>query len=389
MRIAFFANADNIHTKRWAEFLRSRGHDLRIFCDPPVHNPPPGIPLIHPEMNLLTQVLAFRLFPKPYGNNYFKRFPYKHAVKAFAPDIVHGFEALGYGYALAHCGPYPKVLTPWGNDILCDPRESRIARFLVQKALDSADMITTNFLELAEYLTKDFSIPESKIRPFSWGVDLSIFHPGYREEAAFLKRDLHLPSDSRILLSSRMMKPYWGIETIARALPRVFREIPNSYAVFLRGAGEETFENHIREIIQKSGFLDRVRFVPEYLTEKQMAVYLNMAEAFVSCPKSDLLSLSVLEGMACGCAPILGLLPAYKKRVVHKHNGLFFKPENTENLADTVIGFLRNHTLKNEFAEINIKLIREKDDWNKNAPQLEEIYLNLAEQKKKQKGRLR
>ena len=377
MRIAFLANADNIHTRRWAAFLASRGHELIILCDPPVVNPPHGIQLIHPSMHFVTKVLAFKLFPKPYGNNLYKRFPYHRELKKLRPDIVHGFEALGYGYALAHAGPYPKVLTPWGNDILYDPTRSRIARFLVTTALRKADVITTNYLELAETLEKDYSMPKRKICPFSWGVDLRIFHPGYQGEVKDLMDRLDLPPDAKVILSSRMMKPYWGIDAIARALPKVFEEIPKTYGIFLRGAGDATYENEMKDILRNAGMLGRVRFITEYLSEERMAAFLNLADVFISCPRTDLLSISVLEGLACGCTPILAELDAYKKRVQHTRNGLFFKPGDHQDLSRKLIEFFRHPEWKQAFADFNVALIKEKDDWNKNALVLENIYKEL------------
>jgi len=378
MHIAFLAHADNIHAGRWADFLVSRGHKLTLLCDPPVHSPPRGVRLIHPEMRLVTKVLAFRLFPKPYGNNFYKRFPYRRELNRLKPDLVHGFEALGYGYALAHAGPFPKVLTPFGNDILHDPKKSRIARFLVTTALKKADIITTNYLELAETLTRIYGTPQSKIRPFSWGVDCNIFKPGYREETRRLRSELDIPTDARVILSNRVMKPYWGIETIARALPAVFREIPGAFAVFLRGTGDPSYEEKIRNILGKEKALERVRFVDRFLSPLEMAHYLNLAECFVSCPRTDLLSISLLEGMACGCVPVTSKLESYKKRITHGENGLFFRGGDPDELAEQLVKILRHPEWISSFREKNVRLIGEKDDWNKNALILESIYKDLV-----------
>lgn len=386
MRIAYLATADNIHTKRWAEYFAGRGHELFLLCDPPVENPPEGVTIIHPEMSFLLKVAAFRLFPKPYGNNVFKRYPYRREIEKISPDIVHGFESVGYGYAMACSGPYPKVLTPWGNDILLDPKKSLVARHLVTRALKAADAITTNYLELADYLESEFDISKQKIHPFSWGVDLSIFHQGYEEEVGALREKLNIPEDAPALLSSRMMKPYWGIGTIAEALPRILEEKPEVHLIFLRGAGDPEYENRIRNLIQKECGLNRVRFVDQYLSETDMAIHLNLADAFISCPESDLLSISVLEGMACGCAPILSELEAYKKRVEHGVNGLFFEPGNVADLTAKVLYFLNHEDLSSKFSRINVDLIKEKDNWDKNALKMEELYLRLIRKSENEPG---
>jgi len=381
MRIAFLANADNIHTRRWAEFLAGRGHEMHLLCDPPADSPPRGARLIHPEMNLLTKILAFKLFPRPYGNNFYKRFPYRRELDKLNPDIVHGFEALGYGYALASAGPRVKILTPWGNDILHDARRSAIARFLVTRALRSADVITTNCPGLDIYLKKEFQIPERKIRPFSWGVDLTVFHAGHKDAAARRRAELGIPPDAPVILSPRMMKPYWGIRVIAKALQSVMNQKRDVRAVFIRGAGDATFEEEIRTGFAASGLSGRVHFIAQYLSEKEVAEFFNMADAFVSCPESDLLSITLLEGMACGCAPVLAELEAYKSRILHGKNGLFFPPGDSAALANRLMEFLSHLDLKDRFAGENARIIREKDDWRRNALLMEDIYREALERR--------
>ena len=124
----------------------------------------------------------------------------------------------------------------------------------------------------------------------------------------------------------------------------------------------------------KAGLVDKIGGLDLVLTETEMAVYLNLADAFISAPKTDLLSISVLEGMACGCTPILAELDAYKARVQDGVNGFFFRPDDANDLAEKIVAFLRQPQLKKRFSVFNVEQIRQKDDWLKNAPKLEAIY---------------
>ncbi len=110
-----------------------------------------------------------------------------------------------------------------------------------------------------------------------------------------------------------------------------------------------------------------------------MAAFLNLAEVFVSVPRSDLLSISVLEGMACGCVPILADLLAYKSRVVHGENGFMVLPENHSELAECILRALNEPETRIAFCEKNVELVRTKDSWRHNAPILLDLYRTLMD----------
>ncbi len=144
MRIAYLGDPNNPHTRRWVEFFTQRGHTCAIFCDQAADLPLEGVEIVCPQMSLAHKALAFKVVRHPYSNNLFKAGPYARAVRYWGPDIVHGFEALAFGYAAAACRCGPMVLTPWGNEIFEWAKTSKLAGYLVTKALEGATVITTN-----------------------------------------------------------------------------------------------------------------------------------------------------------------------------------------------------------------------------------------------------
>jgi glycosyltransferase involved in cell wall biosynthesis len=94
---------------------------------------------------------------------------------------------------------------------------------------------------------------------------------------------------------------------------------------------------------------------------------------FVSVPETDLLSISVLEGMACGCVPILADLPAYRTRIVDGENGFLFEPGNADDLISKIDGVQKMDL--NALGEMKTNsLKRVKDHYTK-----ETGYKNLVE----------
>ncbi len=377
MKLCYLGNIDNVHTRRWVSYFASKGHETYLLGDRPYSSGLENVTIITPEMNFPTKVLAFRLFPRPFGNNVYKALPYRREVRRIRPDLVHGFEALGYGFALAHCGPYPKVLTPWGNDVYDWPKRSRLARWLVKSALQGADAISTNHPALASYLVPEFGIPRDKVVSFSWGVDLTVFKQGYAEEVAALRRELEIAADAPVVVSNRQMNAYWGIEEIVRAVPRVVEEFPSAVFVFLRGSGTAEYESAMRRLAEDERVARNIRFVSEFISPRQMAVFLNMAHMFVSVPYTDLLSISVLEGMACGAIPVLSELDAYKTRVQDEENGFYVPVRDPAAVAKRVIYCLKHPELREHIAKQNREIVSTQDNWETNAQAMEALYQQL------------
>jgi glycosyltransferase involved in cell wall biosynthesis len=377
MKICYLATIDNPHTQRWVNYVRQLGHEVFVLCDKPYHYEPPGVKIISPQMSFATKLIAFRIFPKPYGNNAFKPLAYRREINKIKPDVVHGFEALGYGFATALSGQYPKVLTPHGNDIFYDPKHSRVARFLVTHALRKADVITTNMPNLADFLERAYRIPRSKVRAFSWGIDLDVFRRGYEDDVARVRQRLGIPDDAFIVLSNRQMQRYWGAEEIIRAIPFVVRSVENVYFIMLRGFGAPEFVRQVEQEVETFGARKNVRFIHGYISAREMAIFLNLAHAFVSVPFSDLLSLCVLEGMACGSIPILSDLEAYKTRIRDGENGFFVPAGSPEAIAEKILYCASHPELRSQFAARNRAIVEELDDWRRNAPLMLQIYESL------------
>ena len=133
----------------------------------------------------------------------------------------------------------------------------------------------------------------------------------------------------------------------------------------------------ILEKAKKLGVADNIRFISRLLTPKEMAVYLNMADVLISIPKTDQFGSSIMEGMACGVIPIVSNIGVYKEYLTDGDTAFFAKPDNPEEISEKIIYCIEHPELKEKFYKINRKIIEEKEDWNKKAKKMEELYENL------------
>src|SRR6185503_12756529 len=99
------ANAAVVHTRRWVEHFRARGHDVRLFS---LEAAPAGL-----------AATTLPSLPLPGALRYPLAVPaLRRALAAFAPDLVDAHFVPNYGVMAALSGRRPYSLTAWGSDLL-------------------------------------------------------------------------------------------------------------------------------------------------------------------------------------------------------------------------------------------------------------------------------
>lgn len=321
MRVAMLANAQNAHTRRWAEWLAAQdGVTVGLFTDTPSPILDPRIEQIRPKYNMLENVRVFGIGGDEYANNRHKNRVYVPALRAWKPDVVHAMEALGYGPVLSHAGEWPRVLTPWGSDVLAHARSNPAARELVTRAMQSADIISTNAPGLEEELSTFFSVPRDRFAFFSWGVDTRVFNRTARQNKSVVRARLGIPESARMLLSPRRPLESLGARDILQGWRRWKHEggDPAAHLVLLRAGVDDTAW---QDLLRMAANVPDLHLIEELLTPSAMAELFAAADAFISIPRTDLLAMSVLEGMVCGALPLLASLPAYRGSIADVADG--------------------------------------------------------------------
>lgn len=314
MKIALLANATNNHTVRWAKYLASAGHQTLILSDTPASLAIAGVKVATPKMDLATRFVAFKLIDSEFGNNRFKYRAYMRPMEEFRPDIVVAMEALSYGPVLAHWDGTPRVLMPWGSDILVWARKASAARELVEQAISAADCLTANAPGMETELFAGLKSRPASMKLFAWGCDTNIFSRGDGAARTDARRALSLPLDARIVLSPRNATNHLGAGMIVESwmVARRTSLPPTDLLVLLRGSAPEPEWNALQQHAARLGDASSIRFVADYADASRMAYHFRASDAFISFPETDFFAVSIMEGMACGSMPILAPLPAYK-----------------------------------------------------------------------------
>lgn len=128
------------------------------------------------------------------------------------------------------------------------------------------------------------------------------------------------PKDKINIIFARRFFPYRGTRIFAEAISRILCEYGN-VSVTIAGSGPD--EEYLHEHIVGHN----VNFI-KYNSEESMKIHKDMHISVVPTTGSEGTSLSLLEGMGCGCVPICTYVGGMSNIVIDRYNGLIVRPES-------------------------------------------------------------
>jgi L-malate glycosyltransferase len=340
MRVALCANGRSPHAVRWANGLANRGFDVAF---------------VWAREDLATSdTSAFRSSISHYGDlsPATLSLPWKaratrrgarRLANRIQPDLVHGFYLSSNGLVAHAMGVHPLVLSALGSDVRdlrrhgggsMDRLVGLRRTHLTRAAVASAEVVLTDSTALAEAVER--SVPGTSTRIVRFGVELVEPNPVARSR---WRTSLAIDDDALVLLSSRLVRPHYNIDTIIRALPLIRRRVPSAVLVLkeLEGFSDPVYRRHCADLIDDLELRDAVRTVGE-LDRSDLLDLTAAADVSISIPRTDGTSVSVLESMAAGVAVVAGDVPGIDPTILrHNSTALLIRPVSVESLSSAVI----------------------------------------------------
>jgi glycosyltransferase involved in cell wall biosynthesis len=189
----------------------------------------------------------------------------------------------------------------WGSDILVTPERSRVLRWVTSHVLRDAAISTSDSAWMARRMR---ALGAHEVMTFPFGLDALPAAPAAKEPRLFFANrgleDIYDPQ--RVLSLFAGAAAAWSDARLV---------VANS------GSLREALEREAARL----GLAGRIEFVGRLDADAQSAFYAR-ARWYLSVPRSDSVSVSVLEAMAHGCIPMLSDLPANRELVRDGANGL-------------------------------------------------------------------
>jgi glycosyltransferase involved in cell wall biosynthesis len=236
-------------------------------------------------------------------------------------------------------------------------------RRLVRITDHVADAIVVNCDFVRRHMEQDEGVSERRIRLCYNGVDLETFRP-----AVVARQDV--ARDDVAIGVVCALRPEKDLGTLIEAFARIRRP---RLKLLIVGSGSMLEE--LRSQVQSRGLAHDCTFTP---ATGQVAEWLRAIDIFVLTSRSEALSNSLLEAMACGCCPVASRVGGNPELIRHGENGMLFEAGDVGQLTRIIETLLEQPELRRQLAT-RARLTAERFSIAASARRMEEIYTELLE----------
>ena len=292
--------------------------------------------------------------------------PTARAALAQRPRFVFGHEVTAYGPATALCRGVPRILFPWGGDVLTKAESSPYHFAMVKRSLRAVDLIVPGSTTAARHIRERFGVPAEKVQAVCWGVNQPMFIRADAERRKTLCTKWGIDPGATIFLNPRRFRPVWGAFVALEAFMRLAAEQPSTHFILFGGLYTEEFTRQARAKLEAEGLLSRFTLLEGDAPLEVCSELMSISDAFVSLlGRGDMRSSSVLQAAAAGGAPIVSDLPEYREMERQGFAALFVRPDSVEDVLGALRFCVRNPEEAKGMAARNETYIAEHEDFGR------------------------
>ena len=294
-----------------------------------------------------------------------------HRKKPF--DIVWGVMASfgGFGalaFKKSHPG-MPYLLTLQEGDELSEiEHKVRFMRRRFVEIFTKADQIQVIASFLADWAKRLGATCPIAVVPN--GVDLQKFKV---QNSKFKTENTNAGEKGKVVVSASRLVKKNGIADLILSL----KFLPVDVSLWLLGEGGE--KKYLEKLVQDSGLINRVKFLG-FVPAEKLAEYYHQADVFSRPSYSEGLGNAFLEAMACGLPVVATSVGGIKDFLIDGQTGFVCEVGSPESIA-TKISFILDSQNKEKVDMVITnahEMVLEKYDWEKIAPQFDNIFKQLC-----------
>jgi glycosyltransferase involved in cell wall biosynthesis len=256
---------------------------------------------------------------------------------------------------LANSGPASDILK------MRSDRQLALSRYMLGTAL-RCDRFVALTQTIVEELTAA-GVPREKITELGNGVETDQI-PAKSEYALH-----HLP---RLIFVGRLHEQK-GLDILLQAVQRLAAVSP-PIGVCLQIVGDGPLLEALREQAARLNITDRVNFTGQV---PHVIGCLQQADIFVLPSRAEGISNALLEAMACGLPVVVSNIPGNSHVIQHDQNGLLFKAEDADSLAQALTTLLQQPNLRKRLGRAARRTVEDHFSLNYVAGQYIEVYRDM------------
>jgi glycosyltransferase involved in cell wall biosynthesis len=354
VKVCLLSNALSIHTQRWINYLKGIGCEVHL------------VSYRCAEIN----GAEFHCFPVDRDGSLYKSLHFlktfkeiRRKIRAINPDFLHAHYLTSYGLLGALVGFKPLIVSAWGSDLLVDSKRSSFHRFIIERVLKKADLVTVMANHMIPRLI-ELGCKREKILKVTLGIDVKKFNLEGRKGG-----------DGKIIIfSNRVFESEQNIECIVDSLPFV---VARQHNLEMRFYGDGSHRRRCEDLVKTFGIEYYVRFFG-FVEHSHMPYHLKDADIYVSASVSDGDHVSLMEAMACGLFPVVSDIPANREWIEDGENGFLVPLNNSASLSERIIEAIEKVELREKVRGYNFELVKSKAEFGKDLSLLEEYYRKLS-----------
>lgn len=303
------------------------------------------------------------------------------AARALAPQVVFAHEVVAYGFAAARCTGIPRVLFPWGADVMSTAEVSAWHFRLVRHALHAADLIVPSSETGARHICDRFGVAPERVRAISWGVDLA---RSLRASPAARRATCEawgIPTGADIVMNVRRFLPLYNCRAAVAAFLDVARRRPQAHFVLLGGLDTEPWMDPAVAQVEQAGvdLRQRFTFIRSNISMDACLALMNVADVAVSlCGRGDMRSKSVLEAAAGGGALVLSDTDEYRSMVLQGLAARLVTPADSAAVAAHVADLLDSPGARDRMRDRNRRYLTAHEDSERQMDRLLDAVLSVT-----------
>jgi glycosyltransferase involved in cell wall biosynthesis len=225
--------------------------------------------------------------------------------------------------------------------------------------------IVVNCEAMRRHLVEAEGVPVDRVHLCYNGLDIEEFCP--RPEP----RPHRLSGAGLVIGSVGVLRPEKHITTLLDAFSQLRRTHPGLTLVVV---GDGPSLPALQACSRKLALHEACVFEP---ATSQVASWYRAIDIFVLPSKSEALSNSLMEAMACGCAVVASRVGGNVELVQDGRTGLLFEAGAVDQLTAALARLVEHESLRLSLAEAGSRWIRERFSLTSSATRMADIYASL------------
>lgn len=316
-------------------------------------------------------------------NGYKRKYYYNKFRHLIYNYITNDIESSNYGEIIIHQHDFissirlSKMLSKKYNIIFTN----HTGEFLFLKKLPFSNI-------LINYLTNHFSYiiaPSDELADFdgirnkdtfkflSNGVDVDRFSTITESSKNQIREKYNIPKDKVVIFSPRRWAPTKGIIYLVKSI----KHINSDNALFIFGGNDYSdypeYRNEILNYIKENDLNSKIMLLGN-IDYQVMDEYIKLSDIITIPSLMEAISLSALEGMACG-KPIISTNVGGMPQIIKPlETGLLVEPKDEKQLAKAIEKLVSDNELRERIGQNCRNFVEGKYSWKSISDETEAIY---------------